>query len=278
MHPRALLRRQRGQAMVEFFVVMLALGVLFALVPLLGKYQDIGHEALIASRYAAWSTTVQNDSDGGGFLSADHLRRDVQRRFMSTVDAPIVTGEGVDGTDAARSRFWVDATGGALVADVSRDVAVTFGPDRAADVLDAFTQDHASQVMFDSTLITTRDFALKNRGFAQANVRVRVADLDAPWLAPFDKLGLAIERSSAVLADPWSARDANSVAHRVARSDTVFPTRALKDINTLALEPLLFAFEDGTIRPPRVGKLDFWQDVVPADRLRDRTQRAAGAP
>ena len=45
---------QQGQALTEFLVASLVVVPLFLLIPMIGKYQDMAHNTLMASRYVAF--------------------------------------------------------------------------------------------------------------------------------------------------------------------------------------------------------------------------------
>ena len=50
--------RHAGQSAVEFLVLALALLPLFLLLPLLGKYLDLGHATEHAARYVAFESAI----------------------------------------------------------------------------------------------------------------------------------------------------------------------------------------------------------------------------
>ena len=74
-YKRRQLPAQAGQALTEFLVVALALIPLFLLIPMIAKYQDIGHSTQMASRYAAFEATIRNDAHGAFKTDANAAKR-----------------------------------------------------------------------------------------------------------------------------------------------------------------------------------------------------------
>ena len=56
------LKKQHGQALVEFLVASVAIVSLFLQVPVIAKYQDIGNSTQMASRYVAFDAMNRNDT------------------------------------------------------------------------------------------------------------------------------------------------------------------------------------------------------------------------
>lgn len=273
----AALRRRRpalqGQATAEILVVLIALAALFVLIPLIGKYQDIAHRTQMAARYVAWQSTVRNDAEGGRFASADELALDVRRRYFGPNGAPVLTGEVTADTAAFLNPLWVDHRGERLLRSLAH-VGVDFGPDRAADPTSGFSDGGTLDSVY---LLSPGRFDLRDRGIFTGSVTVRLADVDAPWLAPFDALGLTVRRHASVMPDSWAVADAETVEARATRDGWLYPGQrmgdegildeTLRDVVSFAMLPLEDSVTDPSVRPPYFGQTDFWRDVVPKDRL-----------
>lgn len=251
--------------MTEFLAVALALVPLFLLVPMIAKYQDIAHFTQQASRYAAFDATVRNDATGSWKDEAE-LAAEVQRRFFSTSDAPIKTGDIVGNFDAHRNLFWSDPAGQHLIADLNNDIAVSFGTGFGGSHADAF------EAASDNDLFTLAPaLQLSTRGIYRANVSVTIAKLPAglAFYEPFDAIALGTTRTTSVLIDPWTARDPSQVEGKILASPALFPAGQLVPIAAAVNGVIAIVDAPGGITGPKLGQLEFWRDVVPEDRLKE---------
>ncbi|MGC4397918.1 hypothetical protein [Hydrogenophaga sp. T2] len=251
--------RQRGQALTEFLVVALALVPLFLLMPWVARYQDVAHSTLLAARHAAF-TAMARHAAGGGFEPEAQLANELRQRFFAGVDAPIRSGETPRGAPA----FWQRPDGTPLVRP-AEDVTLAFGPGPGGA-----THGEAFSAAGDGRAFPLHGaLSLQSRGLYTARVQVRLADLPPGLRAyqPFDRIGLVVSRRTSLLIDGWGARDPAQVQGRL-DNPLVFPGSVLRPLSGL-VDPLMQAIElPGGIGAPRLGQLDFWQDVVPPDRLR----------
>jgi len=111
-------RTQAGQALTEFLVVALAIVPLFLLIPMIAKYQDIGHATQMASRYAAFDATINNPSTSG-MKDPAILAQEVRRRFFSNIDAPIRTNDAAGNFSAHQNAFWRGPNNEPLISDIN---------------------------------------------------------------------------------------------------------------------------------------------------------------
>jgi len=255
---------QDGQALTEFIVVALVLIPLFLLLPMIGKYQDIAHSVQLASRYAAFDAMIRNDANGTWKPEAQ-LAEELRRRFFSDPDAPIRTNDGDGGHEANRNPFWRDPKGATLIADFQRDVKLSFGPGDSPSHDDAFTAADD-----DWPFPTHRLLALRSRGIYTAKVSVALANLPSGVKSyePFDRIDLALVRSTSVVIDPWAADGPIQAEQRFGDSPLLFPAVALRGANSLVAAAVGVIDLPGGLKVPKLGTLEFWRDVVPADRLR----------
>lgn len=247
-HPPA--RRMRGQSTVEFLVLALVLLPLILIVPLLGKQLDIAQTAASASRYVAFEGTVRHGSSLQTWTPDAQLADEVRRRFFSTSTAVVKTGDVAGEFGAHRNPLWTDHRGDALL------------PSFAANVGTASRRTAPTQP---ASAVFASGMGLDTNNLHTGSVRIKVADVAG--LAPFDALGLSIERHTTVLVDPWSASGPAAVRSALRRGpwrlEGHFPFGVLEAAAApLKLIPLVL---EGT-RLPEIGRVD--PDFVPADRIR----------
>lgn len=255
--------QQRGQALTEFLVIAVAVLPLLLLMPVLARYQEISHATQMASRYVAFDAAVRN-GDMGRSKPESQLADEVRRRFFSRADAPVFTHDAVLDTAEQRNPFWRDPKGRSLIESFARDVSVSFGPDRGASHAEAFT------AALDGTLFLSHEsLALPARGIYNAQVAVKLINLpdDLAFYKPFGSINWHVERGTSVLVNGWAAKDAQQVESKIAGSDAVFPAGLLADAGAMAQGVVTAIDYPGGVTAPKLGQLEFWRDVVPADRL-----------
>ena len=255
--------RQIGQAMTEFLVVALAMMPLFLLIPMIAKYQDVSHTTQMAARYVAFDGTIRNDAVEYGWKSEATLADEVRRRFFGNSDAPIKTGDIAGEFDAHRNLFWRGPDNQPLLQQFS-DVTVSFGSGYGGTHADGFepTGDMTPFVG------TASQLKLVSHGIYTANVHIKLANLpaDLHFYRPFDSIDLSMTRSSSLLLNPWTAKDTNEVSDRIKDAPGLFPAGQLASVAG-TVSGLVSAGEWGRVSGPKLGELDFWNDVVPEDRF-----------
>jgi hypothetical protein len=270
MHRKA--QRSDGQALTEFLVVALALVPLFLLMPLIAKYQDIAHQTQMASRYVAFDAAARNGWQNS-WKDPAQLAGEVRRRFFSTSDAPIKTNDTAGNFDAHRNPFWRGPTNEPLLADFDTAVVIGFGDNGATSQSAGFKPskdgDPFNKVggMDISTNIADQ-LSLKTTGIFTGNVSVKLANTPAflKSYQPFDKIDLSITRHTSLVINAWDASSPQEVLDRI-DGKLLVPGKLLKPIGSVA-GVFVTAFEVGQVPTPQLGQLDFWQDVVPSDRLK----------
>lgn len=259
-------QHQRGQALTEFLVAATAVIPLFLLIPLIGKYQDISNSTQLASRYVAFKATTRNDS-ASTWKPEGELRREVARRFFSNADAPIKTNDVAGNFKSHQNLFWRSPQDEPLIRNQDSDVRLSFGSGESPTHAGAFssTSDGTPFLLHDQ-------FGLHAAGIYRANVAVTIANLPAglKFLEPFDKINLSMTRSTSILFDPWNSKDPAQVESRITRSPTIFPASELSSASSTVDAAISTIDLPGGITGPKLGRLEFWRDVVPQDRLRSR--------
>jgi hypothetical protein len=265
------LRQQRGQALTEFVVAAIVLVPLFMIVPLIGKYQDISFQTQMASRYVAFEATTFNDSTSA-FKPEAQLADEVRRRFFSNPDAPIKTNDVAGNFAANRNSLWVDYKNDPMISDFGKDVQLTFGFNGATTHSGAFTST-ATPFKAQASVVQSA-LGLKDRGIYTAQIEVTLAEVAWPKfelanngaIDPLDKFKLALNRHTSVVIDNWSARDSSDVENKI-NNEAIFPVKGLAPIVS-TVGPIVSVIDTPLVQAPKIGKLDFWRDVVPKDRLK----------
>lgn len=238
--------RHAGQSAVEFLVLALALLPLFLLLPLLGKYLDLGHATEHAARYVAFESAIAGPAVGEA--SAAALARDVRRRHFGNADAPILTGDRAEDIPAHRNPLWSDHRGLPLIEDFAARIDVR---------LESRT-DHQPA----SALLAGRN-GLDLPAATEFTAHVTVSPRQIDGLPPFDHLPLQIARHHVILRGNWSASGTTDVSRHIRDSGLLaYPVPPLELIgNTVGrlLPPLMLdkAIDIGRMRP----------EIVPCDRL-----------
>jgi hypothetical protein len=239
------LKGQKGQALTEFLVVAIALVPLFLLIPVIAKYQDIAHSTQMASRYAAFDGMVRNASQNS-VKPVDQLQDEVRRRFFSNSDSPVKTKDVAGDFKANQNLFWRTPDDQPLIEKFT-DIVVTRTSHSSSD---------------------TKPFTLTfgSKGISTVNVSVKLANLPAglQFYEPFDKINLEINRGTSVLVDGWTGKTPVDVEQKVSG---IAPNFTVLSNLSPVVDPIMMLVEPG-VTPPKLGRLDFWRDDVPLDRLK----------
>jgi len=108
--------KQNGSAATEFVISLVAFVPLFLSIPLLGKYADIKHKNIEASRYAVWERTIWSD-EGARWNDDEQSKSDAQihlemdRRLFSH---PL---QAMHHTDSSVNPLWTNHLGESLLTD-----------------------------------------------------------------------------------------------------------------------------------------------------------------
>ncbi|MFT5590732.1 MAG: hypothetical protein ACI9ZF_002926 [Bradyrhizobium sp.] len=257
---------QRGQSVVEFLVLSVALVPLFLLFPMIGRYQDIRHATQMASRYAAFDATTRNDIQSvDGWKPEAQLADEIRRRFFSNSDAPIKTNDVAGDFDANRNLAWRDPYNNPLITRFS-DVSLSFG-NGGSKHADGYSAASDSTPFNRVPVANAGAMGLQAPGIYTANVSVKLANLPAgiKSVVPFDTIDLSMQRHTSLLFEQWSSPSPQETENRFGNLAPV--------PNVLsAFEPIIAFGVDLVdmfkVSPPEFGKLEKWRDVVPQDRLK----------
>lgn len=261
---------QQGHALVESLSVALVLVPLFLLIPVIGKYQDIRHAVQMASRSVAFDSTVNHDRSAG-WTPHDQLAGEIRARHFASGEGFVRTGQQAqEGLRWARP-LWTDPRGQPLLPSPEA-VRVGYGLAGSADPQGGFTASSDGRAFNLQPAAGADRLGLPARGILTGQVAVTVARLPEGVRAwePFDTLDLTLSARTSLLIDGWAARSPQDVERRI---EPLAPgsgaiASAAAGIGGMGIQ----ALELGRVAPPRLGELEMWRDVVPADRLAQGTR------
>lgn len=240
---------QRGQATSEFVAAMalfipLVLGIIY-----IGKFSDIKHQAIQASRYAALEraldprrsendTTVENET--------------VARFFRDGGTHNIGLDDQAQGATAGdENPNWSQITGDPLIAQYS-DISVKFG--------------QKGSLSTPADAVAGRFKGLGAGSGIEADVEVPVVNV--MHFAPLSNLNLKIGATTVMAGDPWNGDGAADVAGHQSQLSVPAKQPEFQVLKDLVLAPFVAAFIDTP--PPQFGCVK--PEIVP------NTQGGLGAP
>ncbi|GGK65839.1 hypothetical protein [Amphritea balenae] len=97
--------RQKGSASIELIIGSLAAIPLFFGISILGKYADMRHKTVEATRYVVWENVIW---PGGREKSAIELELESTDRFMGHRKAPIINYDNIETSGVTEDPLWRD--------------------------------------------------------------------------------------------------------------------------------------------------------------------------
>lgn len=203
--------RNRGNALIETIVALLALSPFVAGIVLLGKQLDVKHKTYDAVRYSVWERTVWSDDGRNGKAAGDITLEAMDRSFGSPHTGVLATNT-LRSDGVSQNPLWREGTR-RLLADPPGEALAGSHADEASPVdagyalmpALAFGGGPLSSV---TEALHLRDLELNPRAFATArftaNVRPVLSERAQPntEAAPITQVA-----RGAVLSDVWSSRD-----------------------------------------------------------------------
>lgn len=268
--------RQRGQALSEFILLVVGVGIpLLLLIPLIAKYQDIQHATQMASRYLAFEATTQSNDEAQWKLP-QQLANEVRSRFFGNPAENIRSD--VISSSASSEPFWTNPLGSGMIASPEVDVTVsTNKAGTGSGVADGFDAASDKNPFYGGSpdIPTIMDYTgLPARGIYTANIKVRLANMPfslgfgGPVYAPFDNIGIFITAQTGTLTASWAASGPQEVVRRLSNPDLIPSLQLQADFAPgSANADIISAVELENIPPPKIGQLAPFIDIVPRDRL-----------
>ena len=238
------MKQQRGQAMTEFVAALALFVPLFMGIVYLGKYSDIKHQAIQASRYAA----LQRALDPHKVQTDDSIRREMTARFFRDNGRyQIARNDSATGPAAGDlNPNWYQLNGDSMLTRYDSITLQFRAPNPAVGGIGLSTVKTASNAI--NKLDTSIGVA--------ADVRVPVADI--LHFEPLRSIGLNIGATTVMAGDAWNAAGAKDVADHFGIQ--AVPARAGNFLNSVLnlIKPL---FNILGAPPPNIGCVK--PDVVP---------------
>ncbi|MET0984434.1 MAG: hypothetical protein ABW034_03400 [Steroidobacteraceae bacterium] len=225
--------RQRGNAIAEAIVAMLALSPLLVGIPLLGKQLDIKHKTYDATRYAVWERTVWSDQ-GSNRKSADDITLEARDRALGNPTSGVLTVSELRSDGISENPLWVDREQRRLLNYSDNTLPLTANltsarePVRVGVALVPTMAYEGGTIAAAARLVQLEPLGMTDRAFARTNIRLEVRPKLAQIASRAPSLRreaprtnaqppLIHEAAGAVLSDSWSARDEANLRSRVDR-------------------------------------------------------------
>lgn len=226
--------RQRGNAIAEVIVAMLALSPLLVGIPLLGKQLDIKHKTYDATRYAVWERTVWSDQGSSNRKSADDITLEARDRAFGHPRSGVVNVSELRSDGITENPLWVDREQQRLLNYSNNALPLTANhtsarePVRVGVALVPTIAYEGGTIAAAARLVQLEPLGMTDRAFARTSIRLEVRPKLAQIASRASSLRrevsssatqppLVHEAAGAVLSDTWSARDEANLRSRVDR-------------------------------------------------------------
>jgi hypothetical protein len=222
---------QRGTAITEVIVGLLALSPFLIGIPLLGKQLDVKHKSMDAARYSVWERTVWRSS-GANRKEATDITLEARDRVLGDARARIVPTETLRTAGITENVLWRDAANQRLLAYQGDTQPVGIDQRNAREPVEigylfvpAFTYG-GGIIGTAASVLQVNELGMDARTFASAEVNVSMRSvLSARAQAPVSltredpnegaQQPLVQHAGGAILSDTWSSRDENEFGRRV---------------------------------------------------------------
>lgn len=286
---------QRGQALAEFLVALLALVPLFFIIPLIGNYLDLRSAMVQAGRYAVWErTTWLGDSNTASNTKTDaDIQNEIRERFFGAPNTSLRNDDKAARKQlrAQANQVWTDHTGQKIMLEPYQGgTNVTLN--HASDQLATTSSVSAIGLAASAISLGQSSFEVNKHGMYQANVQVTVRPPPAlvanlkgdrsPLLGVQAAQNLVFGAGSgttlgtgALLADAWSAKrpgsqsDKGSVHQQVSGLVPTSVQPYKLGLDTLAVRPAASISTAGVLGTglPQFDAGKILVEVVPGDRF-----------
>lgn len=200
----------KGQALVEVVIWSTVLMLFFFSIPLLGKYIDIKHKNIEASRYAVWERTIYTPSK----KSDEEITKDINLRLMQHTSTSF-TSDTANASAAVANPQWKhrgvdlvkdESTGNALLADYS----YASNPEEGS-LTGSFAYKGGGISSFSEIpCFGVGTLGLNGNGYAKINVKTKMFDrFDSSKNNTFTRDGssfgeMELNSSASILSDSWA--------------------------------------------------------------------------
>jgi hypothetical protein len=224
---------QRGTAITEVIVALLALAPFLIGIPLLGKQLDIKHKDIDAARYAVWERTVWRNS-GSNRKEPNDIALEARDRILGDPRASVIAVDRLRGEGITENRLWRDFANRRLLDYDGNTQPVEVEQQAAREPVEvgylfvpAFVYG-GGMMSAAGAVMQVRELGMDPRSFATAEARVSLRPTlqarartsislrrELPRESDVDEPPLVQRASAAILSDSWSSRDESEFRRRV---------------------------------------------------------------
>ncbi len=222
---------QRGAAITEVIVALLAISPFLIGIPLLGKQLDVKHKSMDAARYAVWERTVWR-SGGVNRKQAGDISLEARDRVLGDPRAGVIATDQLRAQGVTENRLWRDAANERLLAYAGQAQPIGINERTAREPVEVgylfvpAYADGGSVISTAASALQVRELGMDARTFTSADVNVALrAVLSARSRTPVSlrradvdestQPSLVQRASGAILSDTWSSRDEAEFGRRV---------------------------------------------------------------
>lgn len=194
------MKRNRGNALIESIVALLALAPFVTGIVLLGKQLDIKHKTYDALRYSVWERTVWSSSKSPNDITVEALDRSFGHPLAGVSATSTLYASGV-----SQNPLWSES-GRRLLADTPSGTHSDAAPPvHAGYALVPALAHGGGPLSAVAESLQLRDLELNPHAFATARLTANVR----PVLSNADRRPITHVAAGAILSDVWSSRDEN---------------------------------------------------------------------
>jgi hypothetical protein len=204
--------RNRGNALIESIVAMLALAPFMTGMVLLGKQLDVKHKTYDALRYSVWERTVWSSTA----KSADDITMEALDRSFGHPLTGVSSMERLRANGFSLNPLWRDRGRRLLTAHPSSTQSDGTPPVHAGYVLVPALAHGGGPLSSVANSLRLQDLELNDRAFASARFTANVRPVLAGHAQPdADVRPITHVAAGALLSDVWSSRDEGDFRRRV---------------------------------------------------------------
>jgi len=201
--------KQRGQAASELVAAMAFMLPLFLGVIYLGKYSDIKHQAIQASRYAAFERALDPHAhEADAAIQQETVARFFRDGGLHTIG---FEDKASGGTAGDENPLWIQLNGDPMLKQYS-DVSVALSTQSIDNTQTKLLAPMDTAATLFSGLVPDRNPLKLNTGVSAVEADVSVDVAKITHFAPLNKI-VSIGATTVIATDPWNAGGAQDVAN-----------------------------------------------------------------
>ena len=223
---------QRGNAMAETIVALLALSPFLVGIPLLGKQLDIKHKSYDSARYSSWERTVWRSDGASNRKTEDDITLEARDRTLGSPLAGVIDVETLRSDGITENPLWRDRQRKRLLNYENNEAPIQITYREQPTPVDVgywlvpgiaygsgLLGDVQRALHLDSLNLSQRTFA---RSSSVLGVRPALGELADRRISLGERATVESQReplvltaTGAILSDTWSSRDEDAFRHRV---------------------------------------------------------------